>query len=97
MSEWLSYLSTVGQTVKTVVESVPAWIWFGVLALFVTTRVAGRIATEISRLGQSLENLEVQAGEMQEHIRMIGRTLRVRPDAPRAAQDEEVRSTSARM
>jgi hypothetical protein len=96
MNEWLNYLSTVGLSLRSFVEGIPVWIWFGVIGLFVMARVGGKIAKEVSRLGQSLENLEVQTGEIQEHIRLIGRTLRLRPDAPRAAQDEEVRSTTAR-
>jgi hypothetical protein len=92
MSEWLSYLSGVGLALRGIFEVIPAWIWLGVIGLFVMARVGGRIAREVSRLGQSLENLEVQIGEIHEQIRLIGRTLRLRPDAPRAAQDEEVRS-----
>ena len=96
MSEWLGYLSTVSLILRSVVEQIPAWIWFGVIGLFVIARVGGRISKEVGKLGQSLENLEVQIGEIQEHIRLIGRTLRLRPDASRASHDEEVRSTSAR-
>ena len=61
-------------------ESVPGWVWFGVIGLFVMARVGARISREVADLGRSLENLEVQAGEIQEHLRMIGRTLRLRTE-----------------
>lgn len=88
MNEWLSYLSTVGRTLYGVIEGVPAWIWFGVIALFVLARVGTRISREVAYLGRSLENLEVQAGEIQEHVRMIGRTLRLRSEHATVARED---------
>lgn len=80
MSEWQGYLSTVSLTLRSVIESIPAWAWFGVVALFVIARVGGKISKEVANLGRSLENLEVQVGEIHEQIRLMGRTLRLRPD-----------------
>jgi len=80
MTEWMSYLSTLGVTVRRTMESVPGWIWFGLIGLFVMARVGARISREVANLGRSLENLEVQAGEIQEHLRMIGRTMRLRTE-----------------
>lgn len=88
MNEWLSYLSTVGRPLYGVIEGVPAWIWFGVIGLFVMARVGARISREVANLGRSLENLEVQAGEIQEHVRLIGRTLRLRPDHTTMARED---------
>lgn len=95
MSEWLGYLSSVSPILRSVVERIPVWIWFGVIGLFVIARVGGKISREVANLGQSLENLEVQLGEIQEHIRLIGRTLRLRADS-RAPQEEQAHSTSGR-
>jgi hypothetical protein len=88
MSEWLSYLSSVGPTLRSIVEGVPVWIWFGIIGLFVMARVGARISREVAYLGRSLENLEVQAGEIQEHLRMIGRTLRLRTDHATVARED---------
>jgi hypothetical protein len=64
------------------------WIWFGIIGLFVMARVGARISREVAYLGRSLENLEVQAGEIQEHLRMIGRTLRLRTDHATVARED---------
>jgi hypothetical protein len=88
MSEWLSYLSTLGVTVRSAMENVPVWVWFGVIGLFVMARVGARISREVANLGRSLENLEVQAGEIQEHLRMIGRTMRLRPDPSTVVRED---------
>ena len=88
MSEWLGYLSTVSLTLRTVLERIPAWFWFGVIGLVVIARIGGKISKEVANLGQSLENLEVQVGEIQEHIRLIGRTLRLRPDHSSVSRED---------
>jgi hypothetical protein len=87
MSEWQGYLLGVSSTLWSVLERVPIWIWFGVIALFVVARVGRAISREVAHLRENVEGVEVQLGETQEHLRQIARTLRLWPEHSTVTRD----------
>jgi hypothetical protein len=88
MSEWQGYLQGVAWTLWNVVDRVPIWIWFGLIALFVVARIGRAISKEVASLRENLEGMEVQLGETQEHLRQIARMLRTWPDYSRVPRDQ---------